>query len=134
MHNYLPVLIVGAIIGVFTLLFIVVYLAERKRKEAEDSDRHMADRELIRRLMEYAVPYRKEFILVLLLLLFSIAYDLASPLLIGYIEETVKGEFELSFLWTMVALYVGILIVSMVCTYGQSMILQKTGQKIFLSI
>ncbi|MEE0516047.1 MAG: ABC transporter ATP-binding protein, partial [Emergencia sp.] len=134
MHNYLPVLIVGAIIGVFTLLFIVVYLAERKRKEAEDSDRHMADRELIRRLMEYAVPYRKEFILVLLLLLFSIAYDLASPLLIGYIEETVKGEFELSFLWTMVALYVGILIVSMVCTYGQSMILQKTGQKILSAL
>lgn len=134
MHNYLPVLIVGAIIGVFTLLFIVVYFAERKRKEAEDSDRHMADRELIRRLMEYAVPYRKEFILVLLLLLFSIAYDLASPLLIGYIEETVKGEFELSFLWTMVALYVGILIVSMVCTYGQSMILQKTGQKILSAL
>lgn len=134
MHNYLPVLIVGAIIGVFTLLFIVVYLAERKRKEAEDSDRHMADRELIRRLMEYAVPYRKEFILVLLLLLFSIAYDLASPLLIGYIEETVKGEFELSFLWTMVALYVGILIVSMICTYGQSMILQKTGQKILSAL
>lgn len=134
MHNYLSVLIVGAIIGVFTLLFIVVYLAERKRKEAEDSDRHMADRELIRRLMEYAVPYRKEFILVLLLLLFSIAYDLASPLLIGYIEETVKGEFELSFLWTMVALYVGILIVSMVCTYGQSMILQKTGQKILSAL
>lgn len=134
MHNYLPVLIVGAIIGVFTLLFIVVYLAERKRKEAEDSDRHMADRELIRRLMEYAVPYRKEFILVLLLLLFSIAYDLASPLLIGYIEETVKGEFELSFLWTMVALYVGILIVSMVCTYGQSIILQKTGQKILSAL
>lgn len=134
MHNYLPVLIVGAIISVFTLLFIVVYFAERKRKEAEDSDRHMADRELIRRLMEYAVPYRKEFILVLLLLLFSIAYDLASPLLIGYIEETVKGEFELSFLWTMVTLYVGILIVSMVCTYGQSMILQKTGQKILSAL
>ena len=94
----------------------------------------MADRELIRRLMEYAVPYRKEFILVLLSLLFSIAYDLASPLLIGYIEETVKGEFELSFLWTMVALYVGILIVSMVCTYGQSMILQKTGQKILSAL
>ena len=69
-----------------------------------------------------------------MLLLFSIAYDLASPLLIGYIEETVKGEFELSFLWTMVALYVGILIVSMVCTYGQSMILQKTGQKILSAL
>lgn len=134
MHNYLPVLIVGAMIGVFTLLFIFVYLAERKRIEAEDSDRHMADRELIRRLMEYAAPYRKEFILVLLLLLFSVAYDLASPLLIGYIEETVKGEFELSFLWTMVALYVGILIVSMICTYGQSMILQKTGQKILSAL
>ena len=84
--------------------------------------------------MTYARPYRKEFLKVLILLLFSIAYDLTSPLLIGYIEETVKGSFALSYLWTMVGFYAGILIVSMICTYGQSMILQRTGQKILSAL
>ena len=94
----------------------------------------MKDGELIKRLMTYARPYRKEFLKVLILLLFSIAYDLTSPLLIGYIEETVKGSFALSYLWTMVGFYAGILIVSMICTYGQSMILQRTGQKILSAL
>lgn len=134
MHKYLPVLIVGAIIGVFTLIFTLTYIMEKRRKEEADPDRHMEDGELIRRLMVYARPYRKEFAEVLLLLLFSVAYDLVSPLLIGYIEETVKGTFALSYLWTMVGIYAGILVISMICTYGQSMILQSTGQKILSSL
>lgn len=134
MHEYLPILIVGGIIGVFTLIFVLTYLAEKNRKEAPDFDRYMADGELIARLMTYAKPYRKEFVKVFVLLLISIAYDLVSPLLIGYIEETVKGEFALSYLWSMVAVYAGILVVSMICTYGQSMILQSTGQKILSAL
>lgn len=134
MYEYLPILIVGAIIGVFTLVFTMVYLAEKKRKEKTEFDRHMEDREIIRRLLVYARPYRKSFGIVLVLLVFSIAYDLVSPLLIGQIEETVKGEFQLSYLWTMVGLYAGILVISMICTYGQSMILQKTGQKILSAL
>ena len=134
MRSYLPILIVGAIIGVFTLIFVLTYLVEKNKKEAPDLDRHMKDGELIKRLMTYARPYRKEFLKVLILLLFSIAYDLTSPLLIGYIEETVKGSFALSYLWTMVGFYAGILIVSIICTYGQSMILQRTGQKILSAL
>ena len=134
MYEYLPILIVGAIIGVFTLVFTIAYLAEKNRKEKVEFDRHMDDREIIRRLLVYAQPYRKAFGIVLVLLVFSIAYDLVSPLLIGQIEETVKGEFQLRYLWTMVGLYAGILVISMICTYGQSMILQKTGQKILSAL
>ena len=50
MHNYLPVLIVGTIIGVFTLLFIVVYLAERKRKEAAENRSRLL-RQLLRSIV-----------------------------------------------------------------------------------
>ena len=134
MYEYLPILIVGAIIGVFTLIFTIAWLAEKNRKEKAEFDRHMDDREIIRRLLVYAQPYRKAFGIVLVLLVFSIAYDLVSPLLIGQIEETVKGEFQLRYLWTMVGLYAGILVISMICTYGQSMILQKTGQKILSAL
>ena len=129
MPEYLPILIVGAIIGVFSILFIVAY-ALLKRRKPTDFDRHMADGEIIRRLLYYAKPYRKQFILALVIMLVSIVYDLTSPFLVGHIEKTVAGTFRLSYLFAAVAVYAGLLVVSMVCMYLQSMILQKTGQKI----
>ena len=131
MREYLPVLIVGAIIGSFALVFILAYLALQKSKEKfDDSERHMPDGEIIRRLLVYGKPYWKNFVLVFFVMLFSIVYDLLSPLLIGHIQDTIKDPFELSYLFTLVGIYAGILIVSLICTYLQAMILQKTGQKI----
>jgi len=130
MREYLPLLIVGAIIGVFTLIFVVVYALEKRQKETRGYERHMADREIIRRLMAYAKPYWKDFAVTFLVMVFSIFYDLVSPLLIGDIQALVKGDFVLKDLYIRVAVYAGILVVSLVCTYFQAMILQKTGQKI----
>lgn len=134
MTEYLPILIVGAIIGVFALIFTMAYALEKNKKESMGFDRHMDDRKIIKRLLAYAKPYKKEFALVFVVMLLSIGYDLISPLLVGHIEETVKGQFELSYLFSVVAVYAGILVVSMVCTYAQAMILQKTGQKILSAI
>ena len=130
MRDYLPILIVGAIIGVFSLFFVIAYALEKNKKESMGYDRHMADREIIRRLLRYAAPYKGQFALVFFVMLLSIGYDLVSPLLVGHIEETVKDTFQLSYLFSVVAVYAGILIISLVCTYAQAMILQKTGQKI----
>ena len=134
MHEYLPILIVGAIIGAFAVFFIVAYALEKNKKESMGFERHMDDREIVKRLMRYAAPYKKQFALVFLVMLLSIGYDIVSPLLVGHIEETVKGQFELSYLFSVVAVYAGILIVSLICTYTQAMILQKTGQKILSAI
>ena len=134
MREYAPILIVGAIIGVFSLVFLIIFLLEKDKKESMGYERHMADKEIIRRLLAYAKPYRKSFLLVFFVMLVSIGYDIASPMLVGLIEETVKDTFELSFLFAIVAVYAGILIVSLVCTYVQAMVLQKTGQKILSAI
>ena len=134
MREYLPILIMGAIIGVFTLIFTTVYALEKNKKESMGFDRHMADSEIVRRLLAYAKPYLKHFVLILVIMLFSIVYDLVSPLLIGNLVELVQGEFEISYLMMMVAAYAGILIVSLICTYIQSMVLQKIGQKILSQI
>ena len=134
MHEYLPLLIVGAIIGVFTILFLVAYALEKDKKESMGFDRHMADSEIIRRLLTYAKPYWKEFALIFLIMLLSIGYDLLSPLLIGDIQALVKDKFELRDLFVRVGVYAGILVVSLICTYLQAMILQKTGQKILSKI
>ena len=130
MREFLPILIVGAIIGVFTILFLVIYALEKNKKETMGFDRHMKDGQIVKRLLGYAKPYVKHFALVFFIMLFSIVYDLVSPLIIGELIETVQGEFELRYLFTMVGIYAGILIVSLICTYLQAMILQKIGQKI----
>ena len=134
MREYLPILIVAGLIGLFTVAFLTVFLLEKNKKESMGYDRHMADREIIRRLLAYAKPYRKNFVLVFFVMLLSIGYDLASPLLVGHIEETVKDTFKLSYLFSIVAVYAGILVVSLICTYVQAMVLQKTGQKILSAI
>ena len=134
MTEYLPVLIMGGIIGSFALVFLMVWLAIRKVKDAEENERSMSDSEIVRRLLAYAGPYWKDFVLVFIVMLFSIAYDVVSPLLIGNIEKLISSDFELKALYTYVAGYAGILVVSLVCTYLQAMILQKTGQKILSQI
>ncbi len=134
MREYLPLFIVCAVIGVFTLIFLCAYLVLIKKTKAETSERHMSDKEIIARLLHYASPYKKEFALVFVIMLVSIAYDVVSPLLVAKIQGTIKGSFALSQLYRLVGVYAGILAVSMVCTYFQAMILQKTGQKILSQI
>ena len=134
MLEFLPVLIVGSIIGAFAICFVIAYLAISKEKQNEEDDRHMSDKELVVRLLRYAKPYWKSFVLVLFIMIFSILYDILSPLIIGDIQNLVKEDFELNDLYIRVAVYAGILIVSMICTYLQAIILQKIGQKILSNL
>ncbi|MBO4418301.1 MAG: ABC transporter ATP-binding protein [Oscillospiraceae bacterium] len=134
MPEYLPVLIVGAAIGVFAVIFLTAFLLEKDKKKSMGYERNVADGEIIRRLLRYAKPYKGQFALVFLVMLFSIAYDVVSPLLIGKIEEMIKDSFPLSKLISYVIVYAGILIVSLVCTYAQAMLLQRVGQKILSQI
>ncbi len=134
-REFLPVLIVGAIIGACTLAAILAYLALQKSKEHfEDNERSMSDKDIIKRLLNYGKPYWKNFVAVFFVMLFSIVYDLVSPLMIGHIQATIKEEFDLNYLFSLVGIYAGILVVSLICTYLQAMILQKTGQKILSQI
>lgn len=93
-------------------------------------ERQMKDGEILTRLFAYAKPYRAKFVLVLFLMLFSIAYDIIAPLIVGALEELVAGEFVLSRLYVGVAVYAGVLVFSMVSTYLQAVILQRVGQRI----
>ncbi len=131
MSEMLPILIVGAIIGAFAIVFIMAYIALRKKtQELPDNERNMSDGELIKRLLAYAKPFWKQFLVVLFLMAFSICFDIVSPLIIGGLQDMVKTTFELADLYKTVAMYGCILIVSMICTYFQSIILQRVGQKI----
>ena len=130
MANVNPLLLVGAVIGVVTALLVFAYASVKDKKGSMGFERNMADGEIVRRLIQYAKPYGGKFIIVGLLVLFSISYDIASPLIVGYIEELVVGDFTLDHLFASVAVYAGVLVFSMLSTYFQAVILQKVGQRI----
>lgn len=130
MHEYMPLLLVGAVIGTITAVLLFAYAGVKDKKESMGFERNMKDGEIMRRLLSYALPYRKQFVLVGFLMLFSIAYDIISPLIIGYAEELVVGSFELGALFGAVGAYALVLLFSMASSYLQAIILQKTGQRI----
>ncbi len=82
MDKYLPIFIVGAIIGVFTIAFLIAYIRMKKDKNYKEYERHMSDSQLIKRLLGYGKPYIAQFILVFIIMIISIAYDILSPVLI----------------------------------------------------
>ncbi len=130
MREYYPLLLVGAIVGIFSIVLTVAYAMVKDKKQTMGFDRQMEDGEIIRRLMAYAKPFWRQFILVGCVMLFSIAYDIISPLIVGWIEQLIVGDFRMRQVYAGVALYLGILAVSMICTYIQAIVLQRTGQKI----
>ena len=98
-----PLLLVGGVIGTVSVLLLIAYACVKDKKTAMGFERSMADGEILRRLFGYAKPYLRQFVVVGFLVLFSISYDIASPLIVGYIEELVVGDFELKSLYVSVA-------------------------------
>ena len=122
MYKYFPLLLVGGIVGIVSAILILAYALVKNKKESMGFDRQMKDGEIIKRLMQYGKPYRKQFLFVGFLMLFSIAYDIVAPLIVGNIEELIVGDFQLNRLFQTVAVYASILIFSMICLYLQSII------------
>ncbi len=134
MNEYLPLLLVGGVIGTVSALLLFAYAMVKDKKETMGFERNMKDGEIVRRLAGYAKPFWRQFAVVGLLMLFSIAYDILAPLIVGYIEELVVQDFPLSSLFSAVAVYAGVLVFSMGSSYLQAVILQKTGQRIISNL
>ena len=134
LHEIYPRLVLGGIIGMFSIIFIVAYATMKNKKEVIGFDRHMKDSEIIVRLLRYAKPYLPQFLLVGLIMMVSIAYDIIAPVIMGNIIKMVREEFEMSELISFIIIYASILLVSLGATYLQSLILQKIGQKILSSL
>ncbi len=135
MYEFYPLIVVGGIIGLFSAIFIFAYAMIKDKKEAIGFDRQMKDTEIAKRLLKYAKPHIKSFVFVLIVMLLTISYDILSPLVVGHITESLQeGTIEARELFIYVAVYASILIFSLVSTYIQAIVLQKTGQKIISKI
>ena len=131
LREFLPIVIVASLIGSFTVAFIMAWFALKKRKDdGDDRERKISDKELFFRLLHYVKPHWKSFIAVFVIMIISAGYDVISPLLMSWVLELIAVEFELKELFTLVATYASILIVSLICTYLQALLLQRIGLKI----
>ena len=130
MREFLPLWIIGGVLGAVSIIFIIAFMTIRKQKEAIGFDRNMKDSEITKRLLVYAKPHWRSFALVLFVMLFSISYDIIAPILMGQMIEAMKSGFEMSYLLSMLGLYAGILVISLICSYIQAIVLQRTGQRI----
>ena len=134
MYQYYPLLFVGGMVGLFSVIFTIAYMTIKNKKEEIGFDRNMKDTEIMKRLLHYAKPHIGSFVLVGLLMVFSIAYSVVSPRLMGFIIDFLGDDFEISQLLIYIAIYAFILITSLVFQYIQAILLQKIGQKILSAL
>ncbi len=136
MGEYMPVIIALGLICLFSVGFILAFALVKDKKKAMGFDRNMKDTELFARLFRYAKPHWKLFALSLIIMVVSIGYELLSPLIVRAFQTTIKAEtgFEMPQIYVLVVGYGSLLLVSLVCTYIQSIILQRIGQKILSAL
>ena len=116
-----PLYIIGAVLGTLATSFIVAFALIKDKKQAIGFDRNMKDIDILKRLLKYAKPYWKQFAFVILLVAFTIAADIALPLILGDVADEL-GEVGFD--------YFAVLVISLACTYLMAVVLQKTGQRI----
>ena len=127
-----PLIYVGIILAVFTVIFLIAFLLIKDKKEAFGFDRNMKDSEITKRLLAYAKNHAGAFIIVFVIMAFTIASDIVLPLITASIIKTLQteGGFRYVTVLTYVLIYISLLILSLISAYVQSIILQKTGQRI----
>ena len=135
MYEYFPLLFVGGVVGLFSIIFTIAYMTIKNKKEDIGFDRNMKDSEILKRLLHYAKPHIGQFVVGGLLMVFSIAYSVISPRLMGFIIEFLQTkDFSINQLFVYIVIYAFILITSLVFQYIQAILLQKIGQKILSAL
>lgn len=104
----------------------------------EQADRKMKDGEIIKRTLPYIKPYALRLLGVLLLMMMTIVFDLATSVLPGKITEkltvTIMGEPELINVFILCGVTFAIQIVNVICVYVTTMSLQRIGQDIIYDL
>lgn len=101
----------------------------------EDNTRNMKDRVIIKRLLQYAIPYKWQFILTFTLMFLGIGLQLVQPLLFGRAFAIFEdAAFEPQTLINLLIIYAATTVLAGFVTYNQQMIIQRAGQSIIYDI
>lgn len=95
----------------------------------------MTDKQIVKRLLAYAIPYIPKFLITLGLMLFSVLAGLLEPFLTGKSIDVIKEDtIDFNTLYLYLGVFIVAIIVGNILNYLQTIILQKTGQSIIYNI
>ena len=103
---------------------------------AEDNEKLFGDKKIpmnimIKRLMRYILPEWKSFLLAFFLIVLNVGVEVILPLFLKEFTDAIADyNTALSFIIGLSLGYLGICVINQVFIYFESMILQKTGQRI----
>ncbi len=108
-------------------------------KDFKDNTRERSDKEVIRRLLTYAKPYKKEFVWIIIMMIVSLGIQLLPPLLIGLTVDMVSDDSlsyqdKIQFIIILSIFFIIILAIGNFVGYLQGIMLQKVGQKTVVSL
>lgn len=100
----------------------------------EETTRHHSDSKIFGRLMSYAGPYKKNFIIASVIMLIDVGISSLSPMIFGFIinliDTDASNTYKFTILIYFVLILIGIMALTLLMTYFQQILLQIAGQKI----
>ncbi len=103
-----------------------------------DQDKRLntySDKVILKRLLSYAKPYKKDFAITFIFMILSVGFALLEPFIIGYsIDLIVDAPINFRLLYVMMGLFFASILLNALFNYLQNIILQKTGQSIIYNI
>lgn len=108
-------------------------------KDFKDNTRERSDKDVLKRLLQYMIPYKKQFILILLMMFIGIGIQLLPPLLIGFTVDTVSNDLltsneKIIRVIVMGSIFIVALILGNIISYYQAIMLQKVGQQTVITL
>ncbi len=95
----------------------------------------MTDKQIVKRLLSYAIPYIPKFIITIGLMLFSVLAGLLEPFLTGRSIDLIKEDIvDFNVLYWYLGIFIVAILVGNILNYLQTIILQNTGQSIIYNI
>jgi len=108
-------------------------------KDFKDNTRERSDREVISRLYKYALPFKKDFLLIFILMFVGIAVQLLPALLIGYTidivsSDTMEKDTQILYILIMGGAFLVAMFLGNFTNFYQNYMLQKVGQKTVVTL
>lgn len=103
-----------------------------------DQDKRLntySDKAILIRLLKYALPYWKNFLVTLIFMLLSVGFALVEPFILGRsLDIIIERPMNFNLLYIWMGVFFGSIILNAIFNYLQTIILQKTGQTIIYNI
>lgn len=94
----------------------------------------MKDRDIIKRLLKYARPYTKQFLIVGLFMIFTVGFAILEPYIVGLSFNVIEGDFDGQKLLLYLSTLVAIILAGNIFNYIQTIMLNTLGQNIIYNI